>query len=402
VIDITNPIAGSCDQSFNNHLRGIPKESAMADNREAIMFKAVPDGYLFRAPNPWVFGRARFYLVNEVQKAELLAIITARSQLVFWVALVALIGASTAAIAYGSGHDNPTAGDVVIMLALLPVWIYAALLVSIRPMARRLQPLLAGLPATDQRITALDLRRAVRKTISFGQYIALGVSQAIMSAAFIVLVWQKTDGGRVSVFQDGGVLVFAFVAVVFVVSSISFLAAAMSKAKDPPEEAGPANRSFKAALLPIFCLVVSIGLFGFVVTNALQKNERDHKVALIQGRLGSLKVRMDGSLNRSRQENLKIRAAANSARISELLARLNNPTVKCEISTDNDDPARIERIQTCREIARKAQDTILGEIAATTKESWVIQQDNAAFQKEVDAFRTQIDAVQTELKAIRR
>jgi drug/metabolite transporter (DMT)-like permease len=374
----------------------------MADNREAIMFKTVPDGYLFRAPNPWVFGRARFYLVNEAQKAELLAIITARSQLVFWIGLVALIGAGTAAIAYGSGHDNLTAGDVVIMLALLPVWIYAALLVPIGSTARRLQPLLAGLPQTDQRITALDLRRALRKTISFGQYIALGVSQAIMSAAFIVLVWQKTDGGRVSIFQDGGVLVFALVAVVFVVSSISFLAAAMSKAKDPPDEAGPANRSFKAALLPIFCLVVSIGLFGFVVANALQKNEREHKVALIQGRLDSLKVRMDGSLNRSRQENLKIRAAANSARISELLARLNNPTVKCEIPTDNDDPVRIESIQTCRDTARKGQDAILAEIAATTKDSWVIQQDNAAFQKEVDAFRTQIDAVQAELQAIRR
>jgi hypothetical protein len=374
----------------------------MADNREAIMFKKVPEGYLFRAPSPWVFGRARFYLVDEAQKAQLLAIITARSQLVFWFALVALIGVSTAAIAYGFGHDNPTARDVVIMLALIPVWIYAALLVSVRPMARRLQPLLAGLPQSDQRITALDLRKAVRKTISFGQYIALGVSQAIMSAAFIVLVWQKTDGGRVSIFDDGGILVFVFVAVIFVVSSITFLVAAVDKARHPQDEPGPANRSFKKALLPIFCLVVAIGLFGFVVANALQKNERDHEAALIQSRLHSLKVSMDGSLTRSRQENLKIRAAANSARISELLARFNNPTVRCEISTDSDDPARIESIQTCREIARKKQEAILAEIAETTKESWAIQQDNAAFQKEVDAFRTQIDAVQAELNAIHR
>ena len=79
----------------------------MADNREAIMFKKVPEGYLFRAPNPWLFGRARFYLVNDAQKAQLLAIVTARSQAVFWVALVALIGASTAALAYGFGHDVP-------------------------------------------------------------------------------------------------------------------------------------------------------------------------------------------------------------------------------------------------------------------------------------------------------
>ena len=374
----------------------------MADNREAIMFKKVPEGYLFHAPNPWLFGRARFYLVNDAQKAQLLAIVTARSQAVFWVALVALIGASTAALTYGSGHDNPTVSDILVMLAMIPIWIYAALLVSIGPTARRLQPLLAGLPPTDQRITAVDLRKAVRKTVSFGQYIALGVSQAIMSAGFVGLVWQQTDGGRVSVFQDGGVLVFVFVAIVFLVSSLSFLVAAIDKARHPEVEAGPANRTFKTALLPIFCLVVSIGLFGLVVTNGLRKNERDHQAALIQGRLDSLRVRMDGSLTRTRQEKLKIRAAANSAHISELLAKLDNPTVKCEISTDSDDPARIESIRTCREIGRKEQDAILGEIAATTKESSVIQQDNAAFQKEVDAFRAQIDAVQAELNAIRR
>jgi hypothetical protein len=374
----------------------------MADNREAIMFKKVPDGYVFRAPNPWVFGRTRFYLVDEALKAQLLAIVTARSQAVFWIVLVAVIGASTAVQAFATGHDNPTASDVVIMLALLPLWLYAALLVSIRPMARRLQPLLAGLVPTDQRITAAELRAAVRKTVSFGHYIMLGVSQAVMSAALILLALQKTNGGRVSVFEDGGALVSVFAAVVFVVSSLSFLVAALDRARHKQDEPGPAARSFKGFLLPIFCLVVSIGLFGFVVTNAMQNNERNHKAALIQGRLDNLKVRMDGSLIRSRQDSLKLRAAANSAHISELIARLNNPTVKCETSPATDDPARLESIASCRELARKEQDAILGELATTTKESWVIQQDNAALQKEVGAIRAQVDAVQAELKAIRR
>ena len=52
----------------------------LADNREALMFKKVPDGFVFRAPNRWVFGRARFYLVNEAEREKLLAIVTARSQ----------------------------------------------------------------------------------------------------------------------------------------------------------------------------------------------------------------------------------------------------------------------------------------------------------------------------------
>jgi hypothetical protein len=360
-----------------------------------MMLKKVPDGYVFGAPNPWVFGRGRFYLVNEAQKTQLLAIVTARSQAVFWVALAALIGATVGVLAYASGHDDPTLRDVVIMLALLPVWIYAALLVSIRPMARRLQPLLVGLAPTDQRITAADLRAAVRKTLSTRQYVMLGVSQAIMSAALMILAVQKNSGGRFSVFEDAGALVFVFAAVAFVVSSISFLVAALGKARHKQDAPLPENRSFKSALLPIACLVVSLGLLGFVMTNALQKNERDEKAALIQGRLDSLKVRMDGSPLRSRQENLKVRAAANSARMGGLIAKLNNPTVKCETAPATDEPG-------CRGLVRKEQAAIQSEIAATRQESEIIQRDNAAIEKEIDAVRTQLNAIQTEIKAIRR
>ena len=46
----------------------------MSDYREPIvltLFKPVSDGYVFRAPSPWVVGPARHYLVNEAQKTEL-------------------------------------------------------------------------------------------------------------------------------------------------------------------------------------------------------------------------------------------------------------------------------------------------------------------------------------------
>jgi uncharacterized membrane-anchored protein YhcB (DUF1043 family) len=285
------------------------------------------------------------------------------------------------------------------MLALLPVWLYAAALVSIRPTARRLQPLLAGLPRTDQRITAADMRRAVRKTVSFRQYFMLGVSQAIMSVALILLALDKTEGGRVSVFEDGGAFIFVFSAVVFVVSALSFLAAALDKARRKQAEQ-PANRSFKSLLLPIICLVVSIALLGLVVTNILRTSERHLQASLIEGRLETLKARMDGSLIRSRQESLKVRTAANRARISELLAKLNQATDKCEPATAPDDPAQLESIKTCREFAGKEQLTIRGELEAARAESEAIQQDSSVLQKEIDAIRTQIDALQKEIKAI--
>jgi chromosome segregation ATPase len=152
--------------------------------------------------------------------------------------------------------------------------------------------------------------------------------------------------------------------------------------------------------LPIFCLVLSIGLLGLVVINALRTNERQHQVALIQVRLDSLKARMDGWQIRSQRESLKFRTVANRARINELLAKQTNPTVKCEATTATDDPARLETIQACREFARKEQEDIQSELAAARAESEAIQQDNAVLQKEVDAIRTQVDALQTEVKTI--
>ena len=64
--------------------------------------------------------------------------------------------AGTGALAYGTGHDDPTVSDVAIMLALIPLWLYAAVLVSQYPTAQKLKPLLAGLQPTDQSITSAD------------------------------------------------------------------------------------------------------------------------------------------------------------------------------------------------------------------------------------------------------
>jgi hypothetical protein len=173
-----------------------------------------------------------------------------------------------------------------------------------------------------------------------------------------------------------------------------------TKFKKAPDGHAPTETSFKLFLLPIFCLVVSIGLLGVVVTNALRTNERQHQVALIQGRLDNLKARMDGSQIRSRQESLKFRTVANRVRIGELLAKQNNPTVKCEPAAATDDPARLESLQACREFARKEQEDIQNELAAARAESEAIQQDNAVLQKEVDSIHTQVDALQREIKTV--
>jgi hypothetical protein len=277
VIDITNRIARFCDHPFKNRSRGRAREEAMADNREAIMFKKVPDGYVF---------------------------------------------------------------------------------------------------------------------------LMLGVSQAIMAIALIMLALQKTDGGRISMLADGGAFVLVFSAAVLVVSSLAFLAAALDKARRKQFQSEPAQRSFKTLLLPMFCIAVSIALLGLVIANAFRIDERQHQVALVQGRLDNLKARMDGSQIRSRQDSLKFRIVANRARIGELLAKQSNPTVKCEPAAATDDPARLENLQACREFARKEQEDVQNELASARAESEAIQQENAVLQKEVDSIHTQVDALQREITTI--
>src|SRR6476619_5650004 len=49
-------------------------EAVMAKWYEAAneaSFKSVAGGYVFQSPNPWIFARPRYYLVNEAQKAQI-------------------------------------------------------------------------------------------------------------------------------------------------------------------------------------------------------------------------------------------------------------------------------------------------------------------------------------------
>jgi hypothetical protein len=379
----------------------------MADVRETTMFKEVPEGFVFRAPNPWVFGRARFYLANAAQKAELLSIITARSQAIFWIALIGLIAAGTALMAFASGHDDPTMGDAFIMLALLPVWLYAALLISIRPMARRLEPVLAGLPRTEQKITAVELRQAMGKTMSLPQSLMIAVSHGLLAISFAVMVIEKVHG-RASIFEDGGALALAFAAVAFAFSEICFTMVAIAKARNASQDGDGQDGSVAAGgalrrnLLPVFSLVMAVGLLGFVVTTAAQKYERTQKTASIQTRLDNLKLRTAGSRISERQADLKVRIEANTTRMAGLVERFNSPRVKCETVAPTDDPARLQAIEACRDRARAEQDAIQRDIATATQEARALAQENEAIKSEVTATRAEIDAIQLAIDANRR
>jgi hypothetical protein len=52
--------------------------SKAGDQVKFASFKQVPGGYVFRAPNPQVFGRSDHYLVDEAQRDKIVAIMTPR------------------------------------------------------------------------------------------------------------------------------------------------------------------------------------------------------------------------------------------------------------------------------------------------------------------------------------
>jgi hypothetical protein len=45
------------------------------ENANDASFKPVPGGFVFQSPNPWLFGRPRYYVVNDEQKAAIMPIL---------------------------------------------------------------------------------------------------------------------------------------------------------------------------------------------------------------------------------------------------------------------------------------------------------------------------------------
>jgi hypothetical protein len=141
----------------------------MADagtERAGHLFKRVPSGWVFRTPNPWVFGDTPHYLVNEAQKAQIGALLTPRRPVVLAAGIIAAILGWVVAAAFIaqalSGNDSPTtAGDFAIITALVLIPVLGALPAIGLIQRHRLAPILAGAALTDQRISLAEINRRV-------------------------------------------------------------------------------------------------------------------------------------------------------------------------------------------------------------------------------------------------
>ena len=226
--------------------------SKAGDQIRGLMFKQVAGGYLFRAPNPRVFGPTDHYLVNESQRDEILAIMIPRRPvllLVLWIGGFFLaLGAVVAAMVVFVGDDYPVTFFLVVTVAMLIVAIPALHLSASRKL-RRLQPILAGVPRTDQRITNAEIRQAINQGQSYQQLrraaILYAVACVISAASAALMIYFRKQHG--SLLSEPLCFVFSFNALIFAFASVSSYLIARQKTEHADGMGPPADPVFKKA-----------------------------------------------------------------------------------------------------------------------------------------------------------
>jgi hypothetical protein len=202
---------------------------------ESVLFKRVAGGNVFQAPNPWVFGRTSRYLVSDAQKAALLAIITPRRPVLrialITTVIVAWAGAAGVIVWALSSHREATAVDVLAIFALVLVPIYLAWVVALRHNFRRMRPILANAPRTQERITNRELRRAMVDAMSMKKTLLLAACWTFTS--FMQVVILVTRNAHHPLFGDAQSYVALFTGVLAAGLAVYYLVLAVRKPKAP-------------------------------------------------------------------------------------------------------------------------------------------------------------------------
>lgn len=139
----------------------------MTDFGKLAVFKTIPGGYVYQAPNKWVFGSHDHYLVNDTQKAIITKTLTAASRTVVfttiavWSALSLLLAGGPILWASRAGYRDPGLGGLLVMITVLLSGVIA-ILISRQFLRHRLKPALAALPRTDEHITSAEALEAMR------------------------------------------------------------------------------------------------------------------------------------------------------------------------------------------------------------------------------------------------
>jgi len=145
------------------------------DRVAARSFTPTEGGYVFRCPNPWLFGRWRTYRVNDNQKRRLSVCLIERQRLVVRLLSIYLLIALALTILFRSSDPlNDLSSSA--LLGLVGLVVPAMLVLILVPhfyFLRQVDPILAELPRTDDQTTLHDQIVGVAAVIK-PLHIALG------------------------------------------------------------------------------------------------------------------------------------------------------------------------------------------------------------------------------------
>jgi hypothetical protein len=128
------------------------RSGSMTDILEARMFKPAPGGYIFQAQPPTQFHRTQAYLVNESRKAEILAILRAGRWLGMRIVAVAALALAVAAGVLVDALGAPLLAGIFLGVCVFLFAAIAGYMLVLHFQQRQLQPLLAGLQRSDERL----------------------------------------------------------------------------------------------------------------------------------------------------------------------------------------------------------------------------------------------------------
>ena len=138
------------------------------DGWENIAFKRVPTGWLYQAPNPWIFFHPRYYLLSDSERAELIALLENGRWRLLLLAAPIMAGAVPLGL-----WLIPMLWNSVLLVALL-LSILAGALVN-GCLWWVLRPVLAHASRTTERITMGERLRAWAAVVPIGELIVLAI-----------------------------------------------------------------------------------------------------------------------------------------------------------------------------------------------------------------------------------
>jgi hypothetical protein len=189
---------------------------------ERAAFKRTADGYVFRAPTPWLIGPARHYLVDEATKDEIACALsdirTQRANMLILVLAAALVG-----LVVSIGFRDHLLPAAALGFALLVAFVAVA---GHRQLVA-LQPLLADLPPTAERITWRDRLTAASAATSYPTLVILGLTSMVITLANALQLAEqlgRADGdARPLRLVVAGMCVVSFAAVAAIDFGIAYL-----------------------------------------------------------------------------------------------------------------------------------------------------------------------------------